>query len=155
MFFKTGFDTRVVKKLLCGASVGALATVIAGPAGAQPAQQDVEAVTVTATGTSIKGIAPVGTNLITVDAGAIKASGAVTTEELFSQIPQLANTFNTQTVSPTAINIGGVRPSIRYNPAQTILGTSSTLLLLDGHNMVGVSGLATTPDGGLIPTIVL
>ena len=57
--------------------------------------------------------------------------------------------------SPTAINIGGVRPSIRYNPAQTILGNSSTLLLLDGHNMVGVSGLATTPDAGLIPTIVL
>ena len=82
-----------------------------------------EAVTVTATGTSIKGIAPVGTNLITVDADAIKATGAVTTEEIFSQIPQLANTFNTQTVSPTAINIGGVRPSIRYNPAQTILGT--------------------------------
>src|SRR3569833_380249 len=155
MFFITGLDSRVVKKLLCGASVGALATVIAGPVGAQPAQPDVEAVTVTATGTSIKGIAPVGTNLITVDAGAIKASGAVTTEEIFSQIPQLANTFNTQAVSPTAINIGGVRPSIRYNPAQTILGTSSTLLLLDGHNMVGVSGLATTPDGGLIPTIVL
>jgi len=156
MFFQTGFDTRIVKKLLCGASVGALATVMAGPAGAQPSQQpDTESVTVTATGTSIKGIAPVGTNLITVDAGAIKASGAVTTEEIFSQIPQLANTFNTQTVSPTAINIGGVRPSIRYNPAQTILGTSSTLLLLDGHNMVGVSGLATTPDGGLIPTIVL
>ena len=101
-----------------------------------------------ATGTSIKGIAPVGTNLITVDANTIKATGAVTTEEIFNQIPQLANTFNTQTVSPTAINIGGVRPSIRYNPAQTILGTSSTLLLLDGHNMVGVSGLATTPDGG-------
>ena len=156
MFFKTGFNARVVKKLLCGASVGALATVIAGPAWTpRPAQPDVEAVTVTATGTSIKGIAPVGTNLITVDASAIKATGAVTTEEILSQIPQLANTFNTQTVSPTAINIGGVRPSIRYNPAQTILGTSSTLLLLDGHNMVGVSGLATTPDAGLIPTIVL
>jgi len=156
MFFNSGFDKRVVKKLLCGASLGALATVIAGPAGAQPADQpDTEAVTVTATGTSIKGIAPVGTNLITVDSGAIKATGAVTTEEVLGQIPQLANTFNTQAVSPTAINIGGVRPSIRYNPAQTILGTSSTLLLLDGHNMVGVSGLATTPDAGVIPTIVL
>jgi iron complex outermembrane receptor protein len=158
MFFKTGFDTRVVKKLLCGASLGALAAAIAGPAGAQPSLQpepQTEAVTVTATGTSIKGIAPVGTNLITVDAADIKATGAVTTEEIFNQIPQLANTFNTQTVSPTAINIGGVRPSIRYNPAQTILGNSSTLLLLDGHNLVGVSGLATTPDAGIIPTIVL
>src|SRR3954468_23256343 len=156
MFFNATVDMRFAKKLLCGASLGALAAVIAGPALAQPSQQaEPETVTVTATGTSIKGIAPVGTNLITVDANAIKATGALTTEEVFNQIPQLANTFNTQTVSPTAINIGGVRPSIRYNPAQTILGTSSTLLLLDGHNMVGVSGLATTPDGGLIPTIVL
>src|SRR3954469_11151787 len=156
MFFNATVDMRFAKKLLCGASLGALAAVIAGPAMAQQATQpDTEAVTVTATGTSIKGIAPVGSNLITVDASAIKASGAVTTEEIFNQIPQLANTFNTQTVSPTAINIGGVRPSIRYNPAQTILGNSSTLLLLDGHNLVGISGLATTPDAGLIPTIVL
>lgn len=146
-------NIRFVKKLLCSASMGALATVIAANAQAQNAP--VEEVVVTATGTSIRGIAPGGTNLITVDATSIKATGAVTTEEILGQIPQLANTFNTQPVSPTAINIGGVRPSIRYNPAQTILGNSSTLLLLDGHNMVGVSGLATTPDAGVIPTIVL
>lgn len=156
MNFTLNLEKRVLKKLLCGASLGALATVIAAQAAqAQVAAADTEAVTVTATGTSIKGIAPVGANLITVDAATIKATGAVTTEEIFNQIPQLANTFNTQTTSPTAINIGGVRPSIRYNPAQTILGLSSTLLLLDGHNMVGVSGLATTPDAGVIPTIVL
>jgi len=156
MFFQSN-NMRVVRKLLCGVSMGTLATVIAGPVQAQPATapDQPEQVTVTATGTSIKGIAPVGSNLITVDASSIKASGAVTTEEIFNQIPQLANTFNFQTVSPTAINIGGVRPSIRYNPAQTILGNASTLLLLDGHDIVGVSGLATTPDAGLIPTIVL
>ena len=133
MFFNANVNMRFVKKLMGGASMGALAAVMVNPAQAQEVQTEV--VTSTATGTSIKGIAPVGTNLITVDATAIKATGAVTTEEVLSQIPQLANTFNTQTVSPTAINIGGVRPSIRYNPAQTILGTSSTLLLLDGHNM--------------------
>src|SRR5882724_5848204 len=154
MLFDTKVNKRFVKQLLCGASLGALSAVmITGPALAQDVETEV--ITSTATGTSIKGIAPVGTNLITVDASTIKATGAITTEEILGQIPQLANTFNTQTVSPTAINIGGVRPSIRYNPAQTILGTSSTLLLLDGHNMVGVSGLATTPDAGLIPTIVL
>ena len=146
-------NVHFIKRLLCGASLGALATVLAGQAQAQVAAT--EEVTVTATGTSIKGIAPGGTNLITVDANTIRSTGAITTEEILGQIPQLANTFNTQTVSPTAINIGGVRPSIRYNPAQTILGGSSTLLLLDGHNMVGVSGLATTPDAGVIPTIVL
>lgn len=161
MFFQSNTKSSVLKTLLCGASLSAIAVAtMSGQAFGQVAQQvaqntDVENVTVTATGTSIKGIAPVGTNLITVDAATIKATGAVTTEEIFNQIPQLANTFNTQTTSPTAINIGGVRPSIRYNPAQTILGLSSTLLLMDGHNMVGVSGLATTPDAGVIPTIVL
>src|SRR6201986_4249353 len=108
MFFNTDQNMRVAKKLLCTASLGALAAAFAYPAMAQPVQQsEPESVTVTATGTSIKGIAPVGTNLITVDANAIKATGAVTMEEVFNQIPQLANTFNTQTVSPTAINIGG------------------------------------------------
>src|SRR6478609_8125703 len=155
MFFETNVNKRFVKQLLCGASLSAIAIATCGQALAQPADTQTEAVTVTATGTSIKGIAPVGTNLITVDASTIKATGAITTEEVLGHIPQLANTFNQQPVSPTAINIGGVRPSIRYNPAQTILGTSSTLLLLDGHNMVGVSGLATTPDAGVIPTIVL
>jgi iron complex outermembrane recepter protein len=153
MFFSSKVDTRFVRKLLCGASLSALATVIAGQALAQDVAT--EAVTVTATGTSIKGIAPVGTNLITVDASTIKATGAVTTDEILNQIPQIANTFNTQTVSPTAINIGGVRPSIRFNPAQNIVGGSATLLLLDGHNLVGISGLATAPDAGVIPTIVL
>jgi iron complex outermembrane receptor protein len=152
MFFESKVDVRVVRRLLCGVSLSALAAVIPGQA---QAQEDVEQVTVTATGTSIRGIAPVGTNLVSVDASTIKATGAITTEEILGQIPQLANTFNSQAVSPTAINIGGVRPSIRYNPAQTILGAASTLLLLDGHTMVGISGLATTPDAGLIPTIVL
>src|SRR5215469_11644438 len=126
MFFKSN-DVRVVRKLLCGVSMGTLAAVIAGPAHAQPAvsADQPEQVTVTATGTSIKGIAPVGTNLITVDSSTIKATGAITTDEILNQIPQVANTFNTQTVSPTAINIGGVRPSIRFNPAQNIVGGSA------------------------------
>ena len=146
-------NMRFMKKLLCGASMGALATVIAASAQAQDAP--VEEVIVTATGTSIRGIAPGGTNLITVDANSIRATGAITTNEILNQIPQIANTFNTQTSPPTAINIGGVRPQIRYNPAQNITGGSSTLLLLDGHNLVGISGLATAPDAGVIPTIVL
>ena len=157
MFFISKIDTRVVKKLLCGASVSAITLAIAGHASAQDDSTagGPEQITVTATGTSIRGIAPVGTNLITVDSSTIKATGAITTDEILNQIPQVANTFNTQTVSPTAINIGGVRPSIRYNPAQNIVGGSATLLLLDGHDLVGVSGLATAPDAGVIPTVVL
>ena len=77
-------NMRFVKKLLCSASMGALATVIAANAQAQNAP--VEEVIVTATGTSIRGIAPGGTNLITVDASAIRATGAITTNEILNQI---------------------------------------------------------------------
>jgi iron complex outermembrane receptor protein len=157
MNFDARLNVRVVKKLLCGASLGALATMISSAAQAQapaPAPPP-ESITVTATGTMIKGINPVGSNLVTVDSTDIKASGAVTTDEVLSQIPQLANTFNFQNVEPTAINIGGVRPSIRYNPAQNIVGGAATLLLMDGMNLVGISGLATAPDAGFIPTVVL
>ena len=78
MFFNANVNMRVVKRLMGGASMGALAAVMVNPSQAQEVQTEV--VTVTATGTSIKGIAPVGTNLDTVDANAIKATGAVTTE---------------------------------------------------------------------------
>src|SRR6201995_2019154 len=113
MFFSAKADA-VIKRLLCGASLGAIASVIAAPSFAQDNSTTPETVTVTATGTSIKGIAPVGTNLITVDAAQIEATGAITTEEVLGHTPQLANTFNQQPVSPPARNIGGVRPSIRY-----------------------------------------
>ncbi|MBN9587622.1 MAG: hypothetical protein BGN85_09620 [Alphaproteobacteria bacterium 64-11] len=103
----------------------------------------------------IRGINPVGSNLVTVDTGTIKASGAMTTDEVLAQIPQISNTFNSTAVAQTAINIGSIRPVIRYIPSQAIVGGSETLVLLNGENMIGVSGLATAPDPGMIPTIVL
>jgi iron complex outermembrane receptor protein len=152
MFFNASTGKRFNRSLLCSASLGALALTLANAAQAQ-SSPPVEAVTVT--GTMIKGINPVGSNLVTVDAGTIKATGAMTTDEVLAQIPQISNTFNSTAVAQTAINIGSIRPVIRYIPSQAIVGGSETLVLLNGQNMVGVSGLATAPDPGMIPTIVL
>ena len=143
-------------RLLYGASMGAL--LVANPAMAQnvASAPPVEQVTVTAeTGTLVKGVAPVGAPIATYDLSEIKATGALTTDQVLGNIPLIANAFNTNTVSPTAGNIGGVRPSIRYVPSTAITGGATTLVLLDGHNFVGVSGLATAPDPGLIPAIAL
>lgn len=145
---------RFNRALLGGVSWGALALTMANGAQAQDTAP-VEAVTVTATGTMIKGIAPVGSNLVTVDVGTIKATGAMSTDEVLAQIPQISNTFNTTATAQTEINIGSLRPVIRYIPSQAIVGGSETLVMLNGQNMVGVSALATAPDPGLIPTIVL
>src|SRR5690242_3390000 len=79
------------KKLMLGGS--SLALLIAGPlvsqALAQPAgPSEVEAVTVT--GTSIRGAAPVGSNVITVDQEAIRATGAVNSEQLLNTVTAIS-----------------------------------------------------------------
>lgn len=153
MIFNANAGKRFNCALLCGASLGALALTMASAAQAQDAAPPVESVTVT--GTMIKGINPVGSNLVTVDLGTIKATGAMSTDQILSQIPQIANTFNTTATAQTEINLGSVRPVIRYIPSQAIVGGSETLVMFNGQNMVGVSGLATAPDPGLIPTIAL
>ena len=157
MFFNLNSNAPLCKKLLYGTSLGAI--LAASPVLAQDANQQqspaIESVTVTATGTLVTGVAPVGADVATYDLAQIQSTGALTTDQILGNIPLVANTFNTNTVSPTAGNIGGVRPSIRYVPSTAITGGATTLVLLDGHNFVGVSGLATAPDPGLIPAIAL
>jgi iron complex outermembrane receptor protein len=152
MFFNVQARKGLNRALLCGASLGALALTMTNAA---QAQDDAPIESVTVTGTMIKGINPVGSNLVTVDLATIKATGAMSTDEVLSQIPQISNTFNTTATAQTEINIGSLRPVIRYIPSQAIVGGSETLVLLNGQNMVGVSALATAPDPGLIPTIAL
>lgn len=101
------------------------------------------------TGTLLRGTAPTGTNLIEVSRQDITATGAVTVQDVLATVPQITNQFNTTPVA----GIGGdgltvVRPNIR-NLASN--GGNTTLVLLDGHNMVGAGVLQTTPDIGVIP----
>lgn len=146
----------LVLSVLTGNSVNAqpsTSDATSTPAGALP--QSVESVTVTGTGSLIRGINPVGSNLVSVDADAMKAAGALTSNQILEQVPQLSNAFNTNAAAPTAQNFSGFRPQIRSIPSQNIVGGSATLLLLDGQNMVGVSALGTAPDASMIPTVVL
>jgi iron complex outermembrane receptor protein len=147
-------EKRLNRALLCGTSLAAVALAMAMGSPAQ-AQDDTTLETVTVTGTMIRGINPIGSNLVSLDLATIKSTGAMSTDEVLAQIPQISNTFNTTATAQTEINIGSLRPVIRYIPSQAIVGGSETLVLFNGQNMVGVSGLATAPDPGLIPTIAL
>src|ERR1700759_1362468 len=90
------------KELLVGGSRAALvaaASFFATPVLAQPAAPaPVEEVTVT--GTSIRGAAPVGSNVITGDQEAIRTSGAKNMEELLNTIPALS----TANAPPQGVN---------------------------------------------------
>ena len=110
---------------------------------------------VTVTGTLIKGINPVGTSAITVDAGDIAATGQVTMDRILETVPQVSNVFNTVPVSGTN-DVGtsrGVVPRIRNLNVSG--GANITLLLVNGHNMVGVGSLNTTSDLSEVPSLVI
>jgi iron complex outermembrane receptor protein len=100
------------------------------------------------TGTLIRGVAPTGTQVVSVSAEDIVKTGVVSTNNLLATMP-LLSTFNTVAKTPSDLGNQANRPNIRglsigqYSP-------STTLILLDGHNMVGASILQTTPDPTMI-----
>lgn len=103
------------------------------------------------TGTHLRGIAPVGTNVITMSRQDITATGATSANDILTKIPEVTSAFLENPMAP----VGGlaiIRPNIRGLGAS---GTNSTLVILDGHRVVGAGVVQTTPDPDVIPTGVL
>lgn len=143
-------------KLNLGASllaVFAVATISAAHAqeanaGATTAADAVEQVTVT--GTSFRGVAPVGGNLVSVDRSVIEKTGAITAQQVLKTVPAI-----------TGLGMSGVTQNAGnsyYAPTIHSLGASasnSTLVLIDGHRIpLGHISLAL-PDPGMLPPIAL
>ena len=119
----------------------------AAPLSAEPADptgsDTLEEIVVT--GTSIRGVAPVGSNLIQLGAQAVVESGAATTQELFANVPQLG-TFNTAPRPDQRSNgVLSTAPNIRG------IGQAQTLVLVNGHRLVGVGHLQNIPDPSIVP----
>ena len=114
---------------LSGASLVAM-HLATGQAWAQTTDEasDTTLEAIVVTGSSIRGVPPVGSNLIGVSRDDIKIIGATTTPDLLASVPQL-NSFNT---APRANNAGAgsFAPGLRSLPA------SATLPLLNGHRVV-------------------
>lgn len=98
------------------------------------------------TGTLIRGIAPGGTQSLTITNDAITASGVSTSSQLLANIPQ-ANNFGSRPAvlgsSNSQLTIN--RPNLRNLPG-TGSGGASTLVLVDGHRLVGMGVRQTSPD---------
>lgn len=144
-----------MKNILTGASLLTLMISSAAPAWAQAAKEgdqednkaSSEITEIVVTGTSIRGVPPVGSNLIGVSREDIKMVGASTTAELLASVPQL-NSFNT---SPRANNggAGSFAPGLRSLPA------SSTLPLMNGHRLVAGAANETNPDFPFLPELAI
>ena len=142
-----------------GASTFAIATALfAGVAQAQPAPAAPvattaaepataeEAAEIIVTGTSIRGVAPVGSNLISVSTESLAATGAQTVTGALSSVPALSG-------------ITGQGPtSAFYQPSIHQLGASasnSTLVLIDGHRGPTGGTNHTFLDPNIVPNNML
>lgn len=106
------------------------------------------------TGTLLRGVAPVGSNLISVGQERVQSQGATTSNELLATIPQVSNLFNNapQTKLATTTNvIQVVRPNLRNLTPETG-SSSSTLVLFDGHRIAGVGVTQAAVDPDLLPS---
>lgn len=99
------------------------------------------------TGSSIRGVPPTGSDLITVTREDAKLIGAASTAELLATVPQL-NSFNT---APRVSNggVGSFAPGLRGLP------TAATLPLMNGHRLISGSVQQTNPDYPLIPELAI
>jgi iron complex outermembrane receptor protein len=119
------------------------------PDAEQPALEEI-----VVTGTLLRGLAaPVGTESITMDAQQIQATGAMSGTQILQSIPQ-NNSFNNLQFATAAANVITInRPNLRDLPQTT--GASSTLVLLNGHRVVGMGVSTTSPDVDIVPPALL
>ena len=133
---------------------GSVAALVAGSAFlpvcayGQTSNEAVEQVVVT--GTSIRGVAPVGSDLMTVTPDDIAKSGGQTVQQVLSDIPAISGFGNA--------GEGGAIHNNYYQPSIHQLGASAanaTLILIDGHRPPTGGTNHSTADPNIIPANML
>jgi iron complex outermembrane recepter protein len=146
-FMRLNFKRSLLGVSLLALSVPAFAQT--APADDEQAPEDEKLIVVT--GTLIRGIAPPGASTITVNSAAIAETGASTTAQLLEKIPQLGSFNDFQAPVGASSFVTTNRPNLRNLPGFTTAGSSPTLVLVDGHRVVGAGISVTTPDPDIVP----
>jgi iron complex outermembrane receptor protein len=113
------------------------------------------------TGTLIRGIAPTGSNVIGIDRQQIEATGSTSTNELLGSIPQAGGFFfnnipqvaNGSAGQNTRIAVN--RINLRNLPGANTSGGAPTLVLVDGHRVVGAGLGQIAVDSDLVLPAVI
>ncbi len=132
--------------LLCLVS-GQLAAQSAAPEAPAKAEE------IVITGSRIRGVAPVGSEVVAVSRFDIESSGAVTTAQVLQQVPQIYNLG----VSENSRGQPGGSGNITYGSSVNIrgIGPFATLTLINGHRTVGQGTTGAAVDPSVIPTLAL
>lgn len=105
------------------------------------------------TGTSIRGVAPVGSNLISVGRDNIETTNAQTPQQILKSVPAVTGLGSAGQGSFGSADASGTNaPSIHGLGASA---SSSTLILIDGHRLP-LSGVNhTLADPNILPTVAI
>jgi iron complex outermembrane receptor protein len=108
---------------------------------------------VVVTGSRIRGVAPVGSSVVTVGPADIAAAGAVSTAKILQEVPQVFNLG----VSESSRGQAGGAGNISYASSINLrgIGPYATLTLVDGHRVVGQGTTGATVDPSIIPALAL
>jgi len=141
---------RSVRRALIGtgALLGAM-PLMAADAGTQASTQgDEELAEVVVTGSRVRGAAPVGAAVITLDRESLESSGQVTIDRILKDIPQ---NFDLG-VSENSRGQSGGAGNIVYGNTVNLRGVGpyATLVLLDGHR---VTNNSRSTDPSILPTL--
>lgn len=152
--------SRCIPRAHAALRLGAASLVSVSVAGVVQAQEagsesrmDLQEIVVT--GTRIRGVeAPIGSNLIAIDAAEIRDTGRATTAELLRSVPQVTNLgFDESRTNGAqraiANSFGGSSINLRG------LGVEATLTLLDGRRPLAGGGEGRWFDPNSIPSIAL
>src|SRR5678815_4650112 len=142
-------------RLFAGAGSLVLLGLTATPALAQtapaPADEAVEEVVVT--GSRIRGVAAVGSNVISLGRDEVIATGAPTTADLLKKVPQILGLGASETATAAQNGAANVTRGVGINLRG--IGSNATLLLWNGRRfpVAGTQGQFTDP--AVIPTTAL
>jgi iron complex outermembrane receptor protein len=155
------------KTILLGVSLGALMAPVsalaqAAPAAAPaPADEQVAGSTdkdIIVVGTLIRGTTAVGSQTLSVDSKTIADKGAMSTNEILTLIPQIANSFNGRFEGdPRGVSAGISisKPNLRGLPSSNTSSSATTLVLLNGMRLTPVGVNQAAVDADIIPAAVL
>ena len=143
-------------RLLSGAALAILAAAAAPAAfaqGAAPASSDTKVQEIVVTGTSIRGVAPVGSSVIAVGQDAIQKTAAQSVQQILQSVPAVVGLGSAgQGAFGSADGAGTDAPTIHGLGASA---SNSTLILIDGHRLP-LSGLNhALADPNILPPMAL
>lgn len=130
-------------RIIAQSSALAMALACAQSAYAQEAKVDAEIIV---TGSSIKGVAPVGSNLVTVTRTDLEATGAQTVQQVLKTVPSVVGLQSAgQGAFGSADGSGTNAPTIHGLGASA---SNSTLVLINGHRLPtsGINHVLADPN---------